>query len=601
MSTSCRFSILAGLMMCMLCSVPQQARAFAIFTVGAGCPYSTIQEALTAAYYSPGEDYVWIANNATYSAQHITVGDQDVDIEGGFSDCNDFDIGPNDYTTISGAGNDGGPVFEISGNSHVYLGNLVIAGAQPKASQCGGGVSFKGQGTLTVGNATISNNSACSGGGIYVAPVGGPASLTLHGNTLVIFNSASNGGGITIAGGQPGGSNAFNVSFTMDEDGTLVGYNNASLLGGGVLVQDLAVAHVASPGYNGLGVIYGNSAGSGGGLAVNMRFQSSAGGTTVNLSGSDPARPVRIQSNNAAYAGGGVYVAHGTAAFSLEYPKVYLNASGFRIDDNIAPEGAALFTETNPPAPNPNSHGVTYVNLTNGNGLSNSIDGNGALDSLGNPTGGSTVLFQTDGELKLQGTSLRNNTAAHILRTLSPQDYAGSVSVGSVLIADNTVSSDVISIEGSSYASDCFVFNVTMTHNTLGAGDVYSGCNLDLYYDILDQPGAPALAYVGAQYGLYAAFILASDPATLPPNAVVPGAPLYVNAAGGDYHLTAASPGVDAAFDDFVQTSYDLDGNPRVKDLTSVPNAQGLGQDIGAFEMQYVCAPDELFCSAFGG
>src|SRR5262249_34695983 len=155
---------------------------------GDGCPYATIQAALTAAYYSPGEDYVWIVNNKSYTGEHIAVGDQDVDIEGGFSDCNDYTIGPGDTTTISGAGNDGGPVFEITGSSHVYLGNLVITGAQRSVGSYGGGVSFVGSGSLMLGNTTVSHNSATYGGGVYLEQSGGDATLTLLDNTLIIFN-----------------------------------------------------------------------------------------------------------------------------------------------------------------------------------------------------------------------------------------------------------------------------------------------------------------------------------------------------------------------------------------------------------------------------
>ncbi len=65
------------------------AFAFQIYTVGAdaGCRFTSIQAAIDAAAASPGEDYVWIANNQIYSGQHIVIQDQDVIVEGGLTDC----------------------------------------------------------------------------------------------------------------------------------------------------------------------------------------------------------------------------------------------------------------------------------------------------------------------------------------------------------------------------------------------------------------------------------------------------------------------------------------------------------------------------------
>src|SRR5262249_37835877 len=154
-------------------------------------------------------DYVWISDNtdiAGYKKQHVVVNDvEDVIIEGGFFDCTDFDPGT-DQTSVSGAGNDGGPVFEIIGNgNNVYLGNLSIVGAQRGGGSKGGGISFTGQGSLTLATTTISNNHAGSGGGLYVEQSGGDVSLTLLADTLIYFNSADgDGGGIALVGYKPG-------------------------------------------------------------------------------------------------------------------------------------------------------------------------------------------------------------------------------------------------------------------------------------------------------------------------------------------------------------------------------------------------------------
>ena len=125
------------------------ALAFNVYKVDPTCPepgvFATIHDAVAAAAANPGEDYVWISHDGhtTTYHEHVVIDDADgVIIEGGFNDCYDFDPG-SDTTTVSGSGNGGFAVFEISGTSHVYLGNLGITGANHSASsRNGGGISF---------------------------------------------------------------------------------------------------------------------------------------------------------------------------------------------------------------------------------------------------------------------------------------------------------------------------------------------------------------------------------------------------------------------------------------------------------------------------
>jgi hypothetical protein len=57
--------------------------------------------------------------------------------------------------------------------------------------------------------------------------------------------------------------------------------------------------------------------------------------------------------------------------------------------------------------------------------------------------------------------------------------------------------------------------------------------------------------------------------------------PKFVNAAGGDFHLMAGSPAIDAA-DPAVTQTLDFDG---------VARPQGAGRDMGAFEHERSVRP----------
>lgn len=613
-----------GVLLLLVATVAPDANAFRVFKVDPFCPdptvYSTIQDAVdAAAAFSDDDhaDYVWISDNTDidgYEKQHVVVNDsENVLIEGGFFDCTDFDPG-SDQTSVSGAGNDGGPVFEIVGNgNNVYLGNLSIAGAQRGGGTKGGGINFTGQGSLTLGNMTIANNHAGSGGGVYVEQSGGDVSLTLLAKTLIYFNSADgDGGGIALVGYKPGtvGGNALMYADSTD---TWIAYNDAGGSGGGLFLKWFANAYIGSPGFGGLGVLYNNSAVNGGAIGISSPdgYAGVGTGPMVNLYTADPSHPVRLQSNTATQFGGAVYVKAGpklpqsnTACFV---------AYNFRIDDNIAPEGAAIYTEPN--------GGATSVLLNRFTGcyqlashfpnqacaagtICNSIDGNGALDSLGDPTDGASILFQTDGRFQAERVSLRGNIGGYVVHAIGNGDDSNSgIFMNDVLIADSDVGGELLRFDGppsTQYAQPVSLLSATLTHNAVGSPYViHVEHNFRLYHSIIDQPGKAVVYYTLPAGGDFDAYgNLVSDTSTIPYGSTQ-GTPTFVDAVAGNYHLTPWSLGVDFALDGGTVDGEDLDGNTRIVDLTSIPNESGKTRDAGAYEVQYVCAADELFCSGF--
>jgi parallel beta-helix repeat protein/predicted outer membrane repeat protein len=76
-------------------------------------------------------------------------------------------------------------------------------------------------------------------------------------------------------------------------------------------------------------------------------------------------------------------------------------------------------------------------------------------------------------------------------------------------------------------------------------------------------------------------------PANITENSCIHSDPLFVDAAGGDYHLQAGSPSIDAGDNSLVPegVTTDLDGNPRILDGNTPPDGTAT-VDIGAYEYQ---------------
>ena len=83
-------------------------------------------------------------------------------------------------------------VFHVEPGANVTISGLTIANG--RASDFGGGIDSEG--SLTLLNSTLTNNTAASGGGVYfVVNNTGPASLAVTGTTFT-NNSAANGAGL---------------------------------------------------------------------------------------------------------------------------------------------------------------------------------------------------------------------------------------------------------------------------------------------------------------------------------------------------------------------------------------------------------------------
>lgn len=574
--------------------LPQLASAgFNIYTVGgdAACQFAFIQDAIDAAAAHPGGDDIWIAMNRTYADQHLVVTDQDVNIQGGFTDCSDF-TQDTALTTIGGT--QGHSVIEIEGTSHVYINNLEIAGASMDGDHRGGGIYFGGEGSLILQTTWVHNNQAGYGGGIDMNPTAS-SSLTLLSSTTISGNTALKaGGGIRIEG-----PTTLNVATAQGELPLYI-EANAALgqsdigYGGGLEVLGPAVANIGSAS------IDQNTAPYGAGIAA---IGTNQGPPEVNLFTSDLATPVSVHDNTASGTGGGVFLKPFGEFFAQ------LCAQDFVLSGNSAANGAALYEDVEgggggdafaflngicpaPPNAVPCAAG-TECNQINDNHTS----------------AGATLVVQSGAALYANHFASRLNDGGELILHVADTHSSGSdyVHLHNCLLANNSIGGSLVQGFGSAAGSQIIVDTCTLAGNTftsfptipvISADENFLEVTNSIVYDSVQPP----LFFSGPIDDLTTRYVLANDVTHFNGDVgIIQGAPSFVDAASLDYHLTTNSLGVDFAP---AIDGVDLDGNPRTVDLSGVPNGDG-PLDLGAYEIQAAAPPpvcsaaDTIFCNGF--
>ena len=596
------------------------------YRVGAdtvNCQYNDIQSAIDAVGECP--TVVDITREHLYTHQHLSIADKPNLTLQGWGDgvtCSmirgslDFPpYAPPDSTapllTINGS-SDGGSVLAVTGSTNLKVRNLTISGGQTCADCSGGGVYFGGQGSLNLTRSTVSFNNAGYGAGIDMNGSDGPATLTLDSDTLVLSNTAGvSGGGIRIEG---------NTRLYALKTNTMIAFNKATNgYGGGLEVLGPARADIGSPGYGGLGVIYDNQAQYGGGIDI-LTFQDDAD-AIVRVFTTDSTKPTRIQGNSASHTGGAVYLKPLVTVASGS-TQVAFCAYDFRIDDNIAVEGAAIYSDSDYAIDGTVAGGYVALNTDPDPGrlctqterptalgavgcaagiACNRFESNHAEDGTGQPTDGSTILVQDASHLQGDRVEFRANAGAHVLRQVG---HASSqfAYVTNGLFAGNALTQELIAQTDADDSSLLVLDSCTIAGNTIGAPYVFLAAGtFELFNSIIDQPGR-ATADPAITNPARAAHVLSNDRSTLPDTAYIhQGEASFVDAANGDYHLVSTSLGIDAApvVTYYYSSHADLDRRPRVVDLSSVPNNFG-PMDLGAYEIQPACSSsDTVFCDGF--
>lgn len=585
------------------------------------CTHNDIQSAIDAATCIYGTK-IFVTREHTYTSQSLNISDKNVTLIGrgdGIS-CGPVTIGicdpiigcppPPTAPLVIIGGTNGASVITINGTSNVTLRYLDITNVGNNANGNGGGVDFDGSGSLTLDTSWVANNHAANGGGVYFNGSGAsPSTLSVLAHSEIFSNTADgDGGGILVAG---------NSVLNVLQSDILIQFNNApGGNGGGIDVIGPAKAYIGSPGVIGvagqIGVVSNNTAAYGGGVAI-MSGSNDGDYPLVQLFTTNAALPVEISSNTASHTGGGIYLKGYTNAFPDFANYARLCAWDFRIEDNIAQEGAAIYGDVDSGVNDVGSFvelGGCYLSggllpdppeavACKNSASCNTIDDNQATD----PALGSAILIQDNGLLNANRLAMRNNGVAHAIRIVGDST---NTFLSDCLLADNTVAGELIYLTGS--ATPLTIEACTFANNTIGTSHViHAESDVSINDSIIAEPDTLALDYSGDPANLIVHYVVSNDLTTLGGVApgVIQGTPSFVDLAGGDYHLRAGLLGVDLAPvpSGFDRTQgVDLDGNPRNVDLPSVVNAYG-PRDIGAYEIQNLfreCGTtDSVFCNGF--
>jgi len=573
-------------------TVPFAHADTAIVGTGAGCTHATVQAGINAVQGAPESSQVRITRSATYAQQALVVStSRALEITGGYATCAQATADVQ-KTTLDGAGGATASVLRIitSGAGTVTLRKLRIRGGDPAGENAGGGVFFGGSGTLEVNDTEISGNIAGNGGGIYAGGGSPGARLIIGANVAITGNEARfSGGGVFVDG----------LAMSMLEPDSFIAFNSAfgtssTGYGGGLVIRSLddraGVARIGGGGIGTSGVIFGNEARAGGGVAVLGAEDALFDPARLVLFTTQANRRAAVRDNFASVAGGGLFVEFrsnfGTANDAGRSIAELWNAE---LTGNVAPSGAAVYLAEDD-AHDEGGGGELFVNSTRPDDALDcdmsvpcgEISGNRAQNAASQPTDGAVIQAQEECNVVIGsgsgGVRIRGNAGGRLI-DVQPGGLDGptnGLTLANSEIVDNEFSLNLLRAQ----QRPVRLRELTIAGNTAGSSQLLAiNGDLELRRSILWQPGLTLLSQSGGTRTVSS--VIASESTSLggPPNAVIVE-PRFVDPERDDYRLRAASPAVDAVP---IAGGRDVTGAARDRDLVLKPDGSG-PRDLGAFE-----------------
>ena len=562
-------------------SMPAHAAIYRVGS-GSGCTHATIQAAIDAAAATPDADEVRLGTTS-YNLAGLSIGANGgaLVITGGYASCVASAPAAGQRAVLVGNGTRS--VVRIRDTHTLQLANLDIRQGQ---SVEGGGIDVQGSPSggevdvIVLSNTLVRGNGALKGGGISVKNTLGSSAqpgnlqVILFGGSNVVSNTAVEGGG---------GVRCERATFIVRDD-SHIGLNSASDGdGGGISGVDCEVV-IGSRGVSGNGaVLWSNTAtGTGGGLHLE------GASARADIYTVDAHVPARV-TGNSGIAGGAILARNGARVrlFDAVLEQNRAEAYGGAIALSGTPgsgQTTLLMQRAGSAAPLAAvpCADAEACNLVRANSVTS------GAGSLGR-AGAAIVAFSSTPDAvraDFRGTRLDFNdgtTLAYLGGSYAEVHFSGA------LVVNNIATEGVISSEGSG-ESTVEVSSSTLASNSIGEGHAVirgkGACANEqgtrVRNSIVWQPQRPLIAPIGILDGACFRHLLGNDFGALPAAADrVVAEPFFLNAAGGQFHVSTGSPAID--FAPAIATDATRDGVPRVIDDIDRVNRFG-PQDAGAYE-----------------